>query len=381
MSAPTLKQSSACTACIALLLQVTDAAACAGCRNPSLAVGRSTDQPIEDGVLRLGATITATTIHVIHEAGCTDLANCDEVPIQPLYLHDQHLYPVELRAIGEYSFNSTWGVEAQLPFRAVTTRIEYTTPSGAPYQPLDTGVHHRDETVSGIADAWLLLRVATTLDKWWLAARPGISLPIGATRADPFELGDQGLKHQHIQLGTGTFDPLLVLEAFRQWEALRLGMYVQGQASLYDNSHGYRAPWRLAGGASVGTTLIGKLSGSLGPELFHENEEHWQGKVRQDGSLGRTEILATATLTQRIGSTDINLGARVPLWRHIVESSEAPGKLTSPLTIFIGVSHQFGASEPQSTQTQPNQTQPDQTPSQTQPRKTAEEESHDHEHD
>jgi hypothetical protein len=348
MSAATPKHAAAVVAGLALLLHVQDAAACAGCRNPSLAVGRSTDQPIDEGVLRLGATVTATAIHVIHEAGCaefeTDPSLCTEIPAQPLYLHDQHLYPVELRAVGEYSFNSTFGVEAQLPFRMVATRIKYTTLDGAPYDPRGPDdVHHRNETVSGVADAWLLMRVGLSLDKWWLAARPGVSIPIGATREDPFALGDQGLRHQHIQLGTGTFDPLLVLEAFRQWDSLRLGMYVQGQASLYDNSHGYRAPWRLFGGASVGTTLVGKLSGSLGPELFHESEEHWQGMVRQDGSLGRTELLANASLTQRIDSTDINLGVRVPLWRHIVRGSEEPGKLSQPLTVFLGISHQFGA--------------------------------------
>jgi hypothetical protein len=330
------------SACGTLLLDVDNAQACAGCRNPSLAVGRSTEGPIDEGVLKLGATVTGTAIHVIHEAGCTDVTDCDELPVQPLYLHDQHLYPLELRVIGEYSFNATLGVEAQLPFRTVTSSIEYTTPDGAHYRPLDEGNHHRDETIAGFADAWLLFRVGTTLNKWWLAARPGVSLPLGATREDPFALGDQGLRHQHIQLGTGTFDPLLVLEAFRQWDSLRLGLYAQGQASLYENSHGYQAPWKVAGGVSVGTTLVGDLSGAAGPEVFHESEERWQGVVRQDGSLGRTELLANLSLTQRFGNTDLNLGVRIPLVRHIVQGSEEPGKLSQPLTAFLGVTHQFG---------------------------------------
>lgn len=339
----TLLKTSLCAVALGFtLLRVAAAEACAGCRNPSLNVGRSTEGPVEDGALRVGATLTGTVIHVIHEAGCSDVTDCDEVPIQPLYLHDQHLYPVELRAIGEYSFNASLGLEAQLPFRAVTTTIKYTTPSGAPYHPLDSGVHHRDETVSGIADPWLLFRAGTTFQKWWFAARPGVSIPLGATREDPFALGDQGLRHQHIQLGTGTFDPLLVLEAFRQWKDIRLALYAQGQASLYDNSHGYRAPWKIAGGAAVGATLVGNLSGTVGPEVFHENEERWQGVVRQDGSLGRTELLANLSLTQRFGATDLNLGVRIPVIRHIVQGSEAPGKLSSPLTAFIGITHQFG---------------------------------------
>lgn len=327
---------------VGVLVHHTRADACAGCRNPSLAVGRNNEGPLPEGALKLAATVTGTAVHVIHEAGCVDTTDCDEVPVQPLYLHDQHIYPLELRLSGEYSLSKTFGVEVQLPFRMVNTTIEYTTPSGAPYEPLDEGVHHRDETVAGPADAWLLLRIGTTLDDWWVAARPGLTLPLGKTQEDPFALGDQGLRHQHIQLGTGTFDPLLVLEVFRDFKDWNLGFFAQGQGSLYENSHGYRGPWRIYAGAAVGTTIVGDLSGSIGPEGFHESEDRWQGVVRQDGNLGRSELLLGAQLTQRIDKTALNLGVRVPLVRHIVVGEEPPGTLSSPLTAFVGVTYVLG---------------------------------------
>ncbi|HEY6078878.1 MAG TPA: hypothetical protein VIW29_08745, partial [Polyangiaceae bacterium] len=197
----------------------------------------------------------------------------------------------------------------------------------------------------GFADPWLLLRVGKTLGKWWLAARPGISIPLGRTEENPFERGDQGLRHQHIQLGSGTVDPLLVLEASRKLERLQLQLFVQGQLPLYENSHGYRAPWRLYGGTSVGTKLVGKLTGSLGVEAFHEAAEEWDGEVRQDGSLGRSEVLGAATLEHTFGATEVSLGVRVPVWRHIVVGDEPPGTISSPLTLSIGVSHVFGGDE------------------------------------
>jgi hypothetical protein len=111
------------------------AAACAGCRNPSLAATRGSEGPLDAGAVRLGATLTGTTVHVVHEAGCRDTSACREVPVQPTYFHDQHLYPLELRLIGEYGLSKTFGIEAQIPFRSVTSTIEYTDTNGAHYEP------------------------------------------------------------------------------------------------------------------------------------------------------------------------------------------------------------------------------------------------------
>jgi hypothetical protein len=329
----------------AALLVPRAARACAGCRNPSLATSRGSQGDLSQGAFRLGASLTGTTVHVVHEAGCADLDNCDELPVQPTYMHDQHLYPVELRLSGEYSFSKLLAVELQLPFRAVTTTIHYTTPEGAEYEPLDPDVHHRDETVFGVVDPWLLLRVGDFVSDWWLAARPGVSLPLGATRENPFELGDRGIRHQHIQLGTGTFDPVLVLEAARTIKAWELGFFAQGQASLYENSHGYRAPWKIAGGGSIGHTLVGKLSGSLGLESFHEAAERWNGEIRQDGNLGRTELLGALGARQMLGDTDssqVSLSLRFSLWRKIVVGDEPPGTLSSPVVVGLAFSSVFG---------------------------------------
>ncbi len=332
----------AIAAALGVLSGSLQALACAGCRNPSLATSRGSEGPLPSGAFRLGASLTGSTVHVVHEAGCADLESCEEVPVQPVHLHDQHLYPLELRLSGEYGIDRTFGVELQAPLRVVTTRVKYTTPDGAPYEPLDEGVHHRDEAVWGPADFWLLLRVGTLLDSWWLAARPGVSLPVGKTSENPFALGDRGQRHQHIQLGSGTFDPVLVLEASRDFAPLTFEAFAQGQASLYENSHGYQAPWRVSVGAALGTKLAYKLSGALGGEVFHDSAERWEGVIRQDGNLGRTEILASVALRQQVGAGLFNLSARFPLWRDIVVGEEPPGTLSSPVIVSLGYAHTFG---------------------------------------
>ena len=94
-------------------------------------VSRGSEGPLPAGALRAAASLTTTTVHVKHEAGCRDLADCPELPVQPAYIHDQNLYPAELRLSAEYGFTSRFGLELQVPFRLVKTTIEYTTLDGA----------------------------------------------------------------------------------------------------------------------------------------------------------------------------------------------------------------------------------------------------------
>jgi len=313
------------------------ALACAGCRNPSMPSAPGSRGELSASAWRAGASLSATAIHVIHTAGCVDLAQCTEVPIQPQYLHDQRIYPIELRLFGEYALGGLFGLELQLSFRAVRSTIRFKTLDGQAYTPLDANVHHRNETIYGPADPWLLLRVGQKVGDFWLAARPGLSIPLGRTVEDPFELGDLGLRHQHIQLGTGTFDPLLLLEASTALRSVSLDAFAQGQVSLYNNTHGYRAPTRFYAGAHAGTDITPALSASLGPELSHDNAERWQGKIRQDGLLGRTELLGALRVGYQLGHTELSVSLRVPLWRRLLEGSEPAGDFQNPAIVSFAV--------------------------------------------
>lgn len=315
------------------------AEACAACRNPTMATAQSSGSPLPAGALRTFSTLTGTTIHVVHTAGCEDTANCDEVPVQPLYLHDQHITPVELRLGAEYALSDAFGVELQLPLRMVVSGIEYKTPDGEAYEPLDLDVHHRDETIFGVADGLVLGRAGALFGGTWLAVRIGVGLPIGKTEEDPFELGDQGLRHQHIQFGSGTFEPAASIEAFRRFDELSVQAFAFGQGAFYDNRNGYRAPLRFQGGVEGGYDLLPALTLGIGVGAYHEGAERWQGVVRQDGSLGRTELTASGFVDYAIDETVFKAGVRVPWYRNIVEGEEPLGDFSAPFVAFVGVSH------------------------------------------
>src|SRR5687768_6460095 len=100
--------------------------ACAGCRNPNLPITRLSTVHLAPGEVRASAVVSATTLNVVHEAGCLDPAACQETPVQPRFLHDQDIQPAELRAVAELGLTRRLGIELQLPFRLTRTTIEYT---------------------------------------------------------------------------------------------------------------------------------------------------------------------------------------------------------------------------------------------------------------
>ena len=317
------------------------AAACAGCRNPNLPLTRLSTVHLAPGEIRASASLSVTTLNVVHEAGCVDPASCQEVPVQPRFLHDQDISPGEIRGTAEVGITRQLGFELQVPFRATRTTVRYTDLAGRPYEPLDPDVHHRDETLVGIGDPWLLARWGRSAAGLAVTARAGVSVPLGGTEEDPFALGAEGQRHQHIQFGNGTFDPLLMLDLSRTIASVDLSAYAQAQLTLYENAKGFRAGNRYYVGAQAGTMLPARTTASLGLDLFTERPERWSGEIQQDGNLGRTELLGGISLSRPFGRSIVSLVVRIPVYRHIVEGDEANGRLSSPLTLGLVLSRTF----------------------------------------
>jgi hypothetical protein len=328
--------------CLTLASLPRLAAACAGCRNPNLPITRLSTAQLAPGQIRGSAVLSATTLNVVHQAGCSDPASCHEVPVQPPFLHDQDIYPGELRAVAELGLSRGWGLEVQLPFRLTTTTIRYSDLDGGAYQPLDPEAHHRNETLAGFSDPWLVGRWGALFRGVTVTARAGKTIPLGRTEEDPFALGAQGQRHQHIQFGNGTFDPLLMIDLSRTVGRVDLGVYGQTQLTLYENRKGFRAGHRFFAGGQAGTLAFEKLTIALGLDVLSERPERWQGKIQQDGNLGRIELLGGLALTRPFGSTVATLIARVPLYRHIVTGDEPRGRLSSPLMLSLVLSRTFG---------------------------------------
>lgn len=319
------------------------AAGCPGCQNPNLPMVRTGGVHLGTGEVKLGLVASTMPLRVRHEAGCpvdvTDLSTCDAVPPQRRHIHDQFILPAELRATLDWGLLPWFGLEVAAPLRLVYTTIDYETPDGAPYTPLDEGIHHRDETLVGPGDPTVSARLTTTLfDAFWLVARVGTSLPIGETVPDPFRAGDRGERHQHVQFGTGTFDPVLGLELARGFGRWQGAVYGHLQAALYENAEGFRAGSKLLGGVQVGHRPAERWVVHGSAEWFHEGPETWGGQIRQDGILGRDELLLGVGSAISFGGPQYSLLLRLPAYRRIaLGETDEPGTLTAPVSVNLGV--------------------------------------------
>ena len=254
-------------------------------------------------------------------------------------VHDQQLLITEARLALDVGITRRFGLTLMAPVRIVDTSIRYLDTNGLEVQLATPGIHHRNETVSGLADPLVLASLTFVGRGWQLTARAGSTLPIGSTEENPFTLGDMGLAHQHIQLGTGTFNPVAALELSRGWGRWRAGLFALTQQALYKNRKGYQAGDRYAGGVAVRRALGKRWSLRATGDVQGETAERWDGIVHtDDGNRGRLDVIfgagATATLSSRIS---LDLAVKVPVVTYAVG-----GQLDMPFIIELGASWSIG---------------------------------------
>lgn len=340
----------ALSACLAMLCVAwpKQALACAGCSNPNLPSGRGEARVLGPKEISATFNLTGTTMHVVHSQYCPDIGPICQMRDEPGQLHDQRIFALEFRPIVAVGITKWLSAELQLPFRMTNTSISFRRLDGTLFTPDYESIHHRNETLGGIGDPWLLARGGWALSGWTFTAKTGVAIPLGSTVVDPFELGDAGKSHQHIQFGTGTFNPLLGLDVTTKLGRFLLGAYGQAQWTFYENKHGYRAGNRYMGGLSGETTFFEKLRVGIGADILNEQPERWGGAIKQDGNVGRTDVLAGGMVGYNFGSLAALLSVKVPVWQKFqgtAHDGSDPGQLTYPAIVNIAVQTDFGTSK------------------------------------
>ncbi|MEZ4359455.1 MAG: thioredoxin domain-containing protein [Kofleriaceae bacterium] len=254
-------------------------------------------------------------------------------------VHDQTLTVGESRLQVELGLDRHFAVSATLPVRVVATSIRYLDADGGEVTLVTPGIHHRDETLVGLADPLLLASVTTARGPWRLTGRAGVTVPLGSTEENPFTLGDQGLRHQHVQLGTGTFNPTLAAELARAWGPWHAGAFALTQQAVYANGHGYQAGDRYAAGVALRRRFASALAGRVAAEVQGETAERWGGRVpTDDGNRGRLDVILGAGVSWAIGERlALDVALKVPAYTRVVG-----GQLDVPAIVELGVSWSIG---------------------------------------
>jgi hypothetical protein len=170
-----------------------------------------------------------------------------------------------------YGLRAGMALSLRVPYDMKDQRVRYTTLTGAPFTPPYGDIHHRTETLRGFADGDLLLLWQLARD-WRFGI--GTTLPFGNTVHDPVELGREGLKHEHIQFGSGVFSP----EAEIAFQTPRVSAIVQATIPITENSEGFRAPknFRWSAGPSFN---IARVRATLTAAGQYQTIGRWHGET------------------------------------------------------------------------------------------------------
>jgi hypothetical protein len=246
-----------------------------------------------------------------HVATCPDVAPVEcAAGLIPAHMHHVRLALAHSEIIVDHGLPGYTQLSLRLPYDTKEMRVRYTTLDGAPFIPPYGDIHHRNETLGGISDGGLTLYWSPAQKQWLFGF--GTTLPLGHTVPDPIALGRLGLKHEHIQFGSGTFQPILVAQWGRAG-TVPLFARVEDRLSLYENRQGYRAPNTLTWTAGTSFRLGGL---SIAPSLSgqHQTAGRWSGAADEGSGFQSGGI--QVQLSAPVGSFLVMPGVYRELWSH-----------------------------------------------------------------
>ena len=283
----------------------------ATCSNPGLPLGARASVDLLPGRLTLGL------VNGLISSGGTEVVTDARGAVR----YDAGLTLVETRLTGEYALTSSVAIGFAMPFRMVDIGVAYRDPAtGMPVDPT-TEIHVRDETLTGVADPALLVHLAREIGTFRLHLRAGATLPLGRTEENPHLLGQIGQEHQHVQLGTGTVIPFAMIEAQRAVGPVTAAAWTQVYASVYENTHGFRAGHRIAGGLNASSPLGTRTwSFAVAAEAYGETAERWSGIVYEDeGNAGRLDVMVGGSVAWLpLRQLAVVADVRVPVASYVV---------------------------------------------------------------
>jgi hypothetical protein len=255
---------------------------------------------------RIGFDVAYGTFETSHVAECPEVAPECATTFIPPHEHHVQLRLAHYDLIADYGIRHNMQLSLRLPYDVKAMRVRYSTLDGAPFTPPYGDIHHRTETLTGISDPSLTLE-SSPHEQWLFGL--GTTLPFGHIEADPIALGAAGKTHEHIQFGSGTFQPLITAQFANAHFVAR----AEAKLSLYENREGFRAPQNLSW--SFGPTFRAGIF-SIDPRLNgqHQTVGKWNGEA--DEGTGFDNGGVRLQLSMPAGAFTIAPSVYRELWSH-----------------------------------------------------------------
>ena len=264
----------------------------------------------------------------------------------PLHRHHVALSTYRIDVGLQYLLSDRWSLQATVPYavRDQEASIEWIDPvSPEDRQAIlrSRDIHHRNETYTGFSDVDLLLGYKVrgffkTDDA--LSARLGTTIPIGKTEENPWELGDTGIEHLHIQFGTGTFNPIASLQYnLPLYRGLTMTASARGMFPFYENSKAYRGSAELGWTAGFTYRLFDWFSFSGNYLGFYQSSAAWVGERDINTGL-RYSMAAFGMSLATLDGISVSANVMFPLTQEtLYDESDAIefGTLVSLTTSYL----------------------------------------------
>ena len=249
----------------------------------------------------------------------------------PLHRHEVSLDYLRLELELGFQFDRNWGLRLRLPYdtKHQESRVEFleeVTKEQRAAILSNQDIHHRTEKYNGLSDLMALASYRNTglfREGDFLNLSFGSTIPTGRTGEDPNRLGEQGLKHLHIQFGAGTFDPLLEGSyRTRVSEQLSIGGHVFSRFPFSENNKGYRGPIESTGGVILDYKVNPTVSVHVNPTVNYQHYAHWFGERDiHSGLIGTNVLLGMSIHSWK--ETDIGVNFLYPVSQRTLSDGDA----------------------------------------------------------
>ncbi|MBV1929908.1 MAG: hypothetical protein KUG81_10415 [Gammaproteobacteria bacterium] len=257
------------------------------------------------------------------------LSPTGEVVSVPPHEHSVELDFVRYELVTDYRVSEGLAARLRVPYDVKRRTAEIDVPEGATAAEVEAmkrnlNLHHATQTLEGFSDLSLLV-VKETSDVFRAGDSASISLgssiPVGQTEEDPFTTGASGLAHEHIQFGSGTFDPLFELHYFSPVSArVDASANVIARFPVYESDKHYKGPVEVSSGLIVSIAAQQNLSLRTGWSFFYQDYAHWNGDRDENSGLISNGLVLGASYTLTDG-VRLNLDARLPISQRTLSDS------------------------------------------------------------
>lgn len=258
----------------------------------------------------------------------------------PRHRHEVSLDFIQLELGMVVPINEQWDFRFRLPISIKQQRssIRFVSPMSESERTAtlrNRQVHHRSESYQGLGDPTLLL--ASRYDSVFfnddvLVLSGGVSVPLGRIEGDPFEAGEAGREHLHIQFGTGSFDPVIEFQYEKPLnQSFRSAFFASGRIPFYENRKRYQAPSEVSSSLSLAWDALELCSVYSGYLFYFQGYGHW-GRTGKDENTGLISHNLIAGINLRPETVNVTFEVKLPLFQ---ETLDCQGDTFEPAPSFV----------------------------------------------